>query len=58
MAVPARNANPADLVKHYTDLIMVERGKLEDALSNIAEYADALRKVTIETSRRLISHDR
>jgi hypothetical protein len=53
--MPPRNANPADLVKYYSDLIMDSRRKLEEALAEIAEYSDQLRRVATETSHRLIS---
>jgi hypothetical protein len=49
-----RGRNPADLVKHYTDLIMAERVKLEEALAAIAEYADQLRRVAEDAGRKLI----
>ena len=51
-----RNANPADMVKYYTDLINESRAKLEEALQEITEYAEQLGRVTNETSRRLIGH--
>jgi len=49
--------NPADLVKHYSDLIMAERAKLEEALANIAEYANQLRRVADDAGRRLLTRD-
>jgi hypothetical protein len=47
--------NPADLVKYYSDLIMEERRKLEEALAAISEYADQLRRVAEDAGQRLIS---
>jgi hypothetical protein len=53
----ARSRNPADLVKYYTDLILDERRKLEEALAAIAEYAEQLRRVTEDAGRRLIARE-
>jgi hypothetical protein len=53
----ARSRNPAELVKHYTDLITGERLKLEETLVNIAEYAEALRRVAVDTHQRLLTRD-
>jgi hypothetical protein len=51
----ARSRNPADLVKYYTDLILASRAKLEEALAEIAEYAEQLRRVADDAGRKLIS---
>jgi len=53
----ARNRSHADLVKHYTDLILEERHKLEEALAAIAEYAEQLRRVTEDAGQRLLARD-
>jgi hypothetical protein len=55
MARPSQN--PADLVKHYTDLIVESRLKLEEALAEIAEYAKQLQRITSETHQRLLTRD-
>jgi hypothetical protein len=55
--VDARNRNPADLVKYYTDLITAERAKLEESLAAISEYADQLKRVTTDTYQRLLTRD-
>lgn len=52
-----RSQNPADLVKHYIDLIAESRRKLEESLSEIAEYSERLHRITAETSQRLLSRD-
>ena len=46
-----------DLVKHYTDMIMDERRKIEEALAAISEYAEQLRRVTTDAERRLLTRD-
>jgi hypothetical protein len=55
MARPSQN--PADLVKHYTDLIIEERRKLEEALAAISEYANQLRRVADDAGQRLLTRD-
>jgi hypothetical protein len=52
-----RMTNPADMVKHLTDLILDERRKLEEALANISEYSEQLRRVASDTERRLLTRD-
>jgi hypothetical protein len=49
--------NPADLVKYYTDMIVAERIKIEEALAAIAEYADQLRRVAADAGQRLLTRD-
>ena len=53
--VDKRTHNPADLVKHYTDLINEERLKMEECFANIVEYADQLRRVADDARQRLIA---
>jgi hypothetical protein len=53
----ARTRNPADLVKYYVDLINGERAKIDEALLAIAEYADQLRRVTLDTHQRMLTRD-
>lgn len=53
----ARSRNPADLVKHYSDLIMEERRKLEESLAAITEYAEHLRRVAQDAQQRLLTRD-
>ena len=52
-----RSRNPADAVTHYTRLIVEEQRKLQESLAAIAEYAEALRRVTEDTGRRLLTRD-
>jgi hypothetical protein len=57
MADRQRSTNPADVVTHYTELIMQERVKIAEAMANISEYADKLRRVADDTERRLLTRD-
>lgn len=52
-----RSQNPADLVKHYIDLIAESRRKLEESLSEISEYSERLHRITADTNQRLLSRD-
>jgi hypothetical protein len=53
----SRTRNPADAVKFYVDAINAERQKIDDALMAIAEFAEQLRRVTMETHQRLLTRD-
>jgi len=55
--VEKRTHNHADLVRHYSELILEERRKLEEALAAISEYADQLRRVADDAARRLLTRD-
>jgi len=55
--VDARSRNPADLIKYYSELIMLERRKIEEALSAISEYAEQLGRVTNETQQRMLTRE-
>jgi hypothetical protein len=50
----ARQMQHADMVRHYIDLIQLEKKKLEEALENISEYAALLKQATDDTQQRLI----
>lgn len=52
-----RTGNPADGVKYYTDQIIASREKLEEALSEIADYADKLSQLTSDARQRLLTRD-
>jgi hypothetical protein len=53
----ARLKNPAEAVKHYVSLINGEYAKIDESLQNIAEYADQLRRVAVDTHQRLLTRD-
>lgn len=57
MAAPRRSGNPAEGVKFYTDQINAAREKLEEALADIAEYAEKLAQLTADTRQRLLTRD-
>jgi len=52
-----KTKDPADLIKYYTDQIMIERDKMMEALRTIAEYAEELRRITTDTTRKLLTRD-
>jgi hypothetical protein len=52
-----RAVHPADAIKHYSDLIILEREKLDECLRNLTHFAEQLRRVTEETSQRLLTRD-
>lgn len=52
-----RSQNPADIVVHYTELIMQERRKIAESMAAISEYADKLRHIADDTERRLLTKD-
>lgn len=56
MAEP-RSKNPAGAIKYYTTLLVEEQHKLQESLAAISEYAEALRRVTEDTGRRLLTRD-
>lgn len=51
------NPNPADLLKHYTDMINVERANIEQSLRNIAHYGEQLTNIAVDTNQRLLTRD-
>lgn len=57
MITKQRTANPAEAVKHYSELILEERRKLEEAMAAIAEYAEQLRRVASDSEQRLLTRD-
>jgi hypothetical protein len=54
MATAERRANPADLVKELLDRMQIEHAKLCESYATIAECAEQLRRVTLDTERKLI----
>lgn len=50
-----RMQNPADLIKHFIDLINQEQNKIEESLAAIADYAEKLQHITEDSRQRLLS---
>lgn len=53
----SQHVSHADLVKHYTDLIVQERKNIEESLAAISEYSEQLRRVTDDAGRRMLTRD-
>jgi prefoldin subunit 5 len=49
-----RTSNPADHIKRLVEAITESRQKLEEALAELADYSEQLRRVTSDAGQRLI----